>query len=307
MRHMQKVRISKPLGHDCCTKSNPRRKLRCSGTLPCSLCVRSTEKCEYNAGYRRGRIPHIPVIDQDAIIGLHSPTTTPGRAALDKNVDQVLGKVRKMQAESSPPEHTSVQLDMQLIRGHETELSTGLTESVSPDVRFSLPQSHHLQASTDTPALPMTSDSPRATTSSRNSPEPDETDLEGHYVGASSGVSFLLRVQKRLHENFRISATETIFNFGDAPLPTCDPHFLVLPPIREAKVLVDRYFDFSFPTHRFLHQRTVEAWLQDFYSGVNETSNFVDRAVKAVILMVLAQGKQYLAENDGLVGESVKR
>jgi hypothetical protein len=82
---------------------------------------------------------------------------------------------------------------------------------------------------------------------------------------------------------------------------------LVLPPIREAKVLVDRYFDFSFPTHRFLHQGTVDAWLQDFYSGVNETSNSVDRAVKAVILMVLAQGKQYLAENDGLVGESVKR
>lgn len=289
------------------TESKARKKLRCSGTLPCSLCFRSTEKCEYNAGYRRGRIPHIPVIEQDAIIGLHSPNTTPGRAALQKNVDQVPEKMKKMQAESSPPEQTSVQLDMQSIRGHETELSTGLTESVSPVVSSYLPQPHYLQASTDHPALPRKADSPRATTSSRNSPEPDETDLEGHYVGASSGVSFLLRVQKRLHENFRISATETIFNFGDAPLPTCDPHFLVLPSIREAKVLVDRYFDFSFPTHRFLHQRTVEAWLQDFYSGVNETSNFVDRAVKAVILMVLAQGKQYLAENDGLVGDSVKR
>lgn len=238
---------------------------------------------------------------------MHSPTTTPGRAALDKNADQVPGKIKKMQTKLSVPEQTSVQLDMQVIRGHETELSTGLTESVSPDVNPDLQQSHYLQASTDTPAFPRKADSPRAVTSSRNSPEPDETDLEGHYVGASSGVSFLLRVQKRLHENFRISATETIFNFGDAPLPPYDPHFLVLPPISEAKVLVDRYFDFSFPTHRFLHQRTVEGWLQDFYSGVNETRNFVDRAVKAVILMVLAQGKQYMAENDRLVGESVKR
>jgi hypothetical protein len=238
---------------------------------------------------------------------LHSPTITPGRVVPDKFVDQVSGKTKKMQAESSPPEQTAVQHDMQLISERETELSTGLTESVSPNVSSYLQQSHYLQASTDTPVPGRKVESPRAVTSSRNSPEPDETDLEGHYVGASSGVSFLLRVQKRLHENFRLSATETIFNFGDAPLPTCDPHFLVLPPIHEAKVLVDRYFDFSFPTHRFLHQRTVEAWLQDFYSGVNETSNFVDRAVKAVILMVLAQGKQYLAENDGLVGESVKR
>lgn len=307
MRHMQKVLSETRTNSIISTKFKPRKKLRCSGTLPCSLCVRSTEKCEYNAGYRRGKIPQIPVIDQDAIIGLHSPTTTSGRAALDINVDQVPGKLKKMQAESSPPEQTIVQLGMQLIRGHETELSAGLTESVSPDGSSYLQQPHYLQASTDTPAPLRKIDSPRAATSSRNSPEPDETDLEGHYVGASSGVSFLLRVQKRLHENFRISATETIFNFGDAPLPTCDPHFLVLPPIREAKVLVDRYFDFSFPTHRFLHQGTVDAWLQDFYSGVNETSNSVDRAVKAVILMVLAQGKQYLAENDGLVGESVKR
>lgn len=93
--------------------------------------MRSIEKCEYNAGYRRGRIPHIPVIEQDAIIDLHSPTMTPDRAALDKNADQVPGKIKKMQAELSLPEQTSVQLDMQLIRGHETELATGLTESVS--------------------------------------------------------------------------------------------------------------------------------------------------------------------------------
>lgn len=210
-----------------------------------------------------------------------------------------------MRSGSSPPDQARAQLSTQLIPGQDTELSAELVSSTGPVVSSYLQQSHYSQASTSSPTLLKKAGSP--VTSSRNSPEPDETDMEGHYLGASSGVSFLLRVQKRLHENFRISATETIFNFGDAPLPTCDSHFLVLPPIREAKVLVDRYFDFSFPTHRFLHQKTVETWLQDFYSGVNEMSNVVDRAVKAVILMVLAQGKQYLSENDGLVAESVKR
>ncbi|KAJ5364172.1 uncharacterized protein N7496_009885 [Penicillium cataractarum] len=210
-----------------------------------------------------------------------------------------------MQPGSSPPDQARTQLSMQLIPGQDTELSAELMSSTSPVMSAYLQQPHYPHVSTGSPTLLKKADSP--VTSSRNSPEPDETDLEGHYLGASSGVSFLLRVQKRLHDNFRISATETIFNFGDAPLPTCDSHFLVLPPIREAKVLVDRYFDFSFPTHRFLHQKTVETWLQDFYSGLNETSNIVDRAVKAVILMVLAQGKQYLSEDDGLVAESVKR
>ena len=211
--------------------------------------------------------------------------------------------MKKLQQETDPSDKS--RFDIQLIPGGHTGLSTGIAGSTSPDMSSYSQQSHYMQSSAGTLVLPRKDDS--QVTSSRNSPEPDETDLEGHYLGASSGVSFLLRVQKRLHENFKISATETIFNFGDAPLPTYDSQFLVLPPIREAKLLVDRYFDFSFPTHRFLHQRTVESWLQDFYSGVNETSNIVERAVKAVILMVLAQGKQYLFDNDGQVGDSVKR
>lgn len=236
-------------------------------------------------------------------MGLQSPNTTPGRAITEKFIDPDLERIQKSQPGSDSSDRA--RFDTRQISGGDNEGPSGLTENASLVVNSYLQQSHWLQPSNVSPALLKTAESP--VTSSRNSPEPDETDLEGHYVGASSGVSFLLRVQKRLHENFKISATETIFNFGDAPLTTCDSHFLVLPPIREAKVLVHRYFDFSFPTHRFLHQGTMESWLQDFYSGVNETSNIVDRAVKAVVLMVLAQGKQYLSENDRLVGESVKR
>jgi hypothetical protein len=137
--------------------------------------------------------------------------------------------------------------------------------------------------------------------------EADEIDLEGHYVGPSSGVAFLLRVQKRLHENLRFSPSELIFNFGDAPFPNCDPQFLVLPPIDEALVLVNRYFEFSFPTHRFLHQATVEQWVHLFYSGIQGVNDNVSRAIKALILMVIAQGTQNSSGMETTAGQSVNR
>lgn len=144
-------------------------------------------------------------------------------------------------------------------------------------------------------------------TPSQINQEADEVDLEGHYVGPSSGVAFLLRVQKRLHENLRFSPSELIFNFGDAPFPNCDPQFLVLPPIDEALVLVNRYFEFSFPTHRFLHQATVEQWVHSFYSGIQGVNENVSRAVKALILMVIAQGKQNSSGMEMTAGQSVNR
>ncbi|KAJ5748267.1 uncharacterized protein N7511_009963 [Penicillium nucicola] len=143
--------------------------------------------------------------------------------------------------------------------------------------------------------------------SSRNSPDANQTDLEGHYVGPSSGVSFLLRVQKRIHENVAVFSNGPIFNFGDAPLPKQDSQFLVLPPKDEAQILVNRYFDFAFPTHRFLHQATIETWLDTFYSDVHGSDDSLSQAVKALLLMVMVQGKQYLPNQGPVVGQSVKR
>ena len=137
--------------------------------------------------------------------------------------------------------------------------------------------------------------------------EVEETDLEGHYVGPSSGVSFLLRVQKRLSENLKMASSELIFNFGDAPLPNYDPHFLVLPPLDEAVILVNRYFEFSFPTHRFLHQATVEQWVHTFYWDVQGVNKTINRAMKAVVLMVMAQGKQHTSGMEATAGQSVNR
>lgn len=143
--------------------------------------------------------------------------------------------------------------------------------------------------------------------SSRNSPEPHQTDMEGHYVGPSSGVSFLIRVQKRLHQNIAFSPNTTIFSFGDAPLPKYDASFLVLPTKEEAKALVNRYFDFGFPTHRFLHQQQTEGWLENLYGGLQDPQGVGPgaREVRAVLLMVFLQAKQYLPKTESALGASV--
>ncbi|KAF2640332.1 hypothetical protein P280DRAFT_401545 [Massarina eburnea CBS 473.64] len=129
---------------------------------------------------------------------------------------------------------------------------------------------------------------------SRTSPEPPQTDLQGHYVGPASGVSFLLRIQKRLHQNSSHSHDSSIFTFGDAPLPEFDPTFFVLPPKADAQKLVGRYFDFAAPTHRFLHRPSVEQMLDEFYETQGNMRNKEDAPSKtALLLIVLAQAKAY--------------
>ena len=59
--------------------------------------------------------------------------------------------------------------------------------------------------------------------------------------------------------------------------------------------MVRRYFDFASATHRFLHQQTVEAWLQDLYDapgGGGKTHRDV-KSRTAVIFMIFAQVMAY--------------
>ncbi|KAL4900889.1 hypothetical protein BDW74DRAFT_170466 [Aspergillus multicolor] len=135
--------------------------------------------------------------------------------------------------------------------------------------------------------------------SSRNSPEPSSTDQQGHYIGPASGVSFLLRVQKRLHD--AISFTQpggSIFTFGDAPLhlPDFNPSFCMMLPKSDAQKLIDRYFDFAMPTYRFLHRPTIQEWFGEFYEtlGVmrDGDQNAGNACAKvALLFMILALGR----------------
>ncbi|CAG8295090.1 unnamed protein product [Penicillium salamii] len=298
---MQAVTFISP-GHFCHTDGEPSKKLRCSGTLPCSLCLRSGADCEYNAEYTRGKKTDIPLLDQREFVSPKSPSAARGQSlpnvnirALDSGQPLLERSVFSTDERSLPASASPIQIQVRNTdhKGASFSLDLDSTQELS---NSRLPNPH----------LAALQGEEHGVISSRTSPERDQTDLEGHYVGPSSGVSFLLRVQKRIHENVTVFSNGPIFNFGDAPLPRHDPHFLVLPPKDEAKVLVRRYFDFAFPTHRFLHQSTVEGWLESFYSDVHGPENTMSQAIKALLLMVMAQGKQYLAEQDSIVAQSVK-
>jgi hypothetical protein len=145
------------------------------------------------------------------------------------------------------------------------------------------------------------SNSAYAGASSQSSPEPPQTDLQGHYIGPASGVSFLLRVQKRLHQAISFSNASTIFTFGDAPInnPEFDPTFCMMLPREDAQRLVDRYFDFAMPTYRFLHRPSVQKWFEEFYDTLGVMRDPHNAPAKiALIFMVFAQARQYMPDND---------
>lgn len=338
-----------------------RRKVRCTGVRPCEHCIEAAMACTYDLSYARGRLPSIPLVltvqsDQSpststspipaASYGvLASPVPTERSAVHRDNAaaDGVHPTGQQQQQQEEP--HNGTQHDRQGQQGQQlspqqqaqqtqpsqshqqpTEGLSFLSAAAAEMDRrpgdaapFSLAISETIPL--NIPPLPPTADAPAA--SSRVSPEPLQTDLQGHYVGPASGVSFLLRVQKRLHDNvsFLQQSSSSIFTFGDAPLqPTAQAHdefdaaggsdtpllFLTQP---EANSLLARYFDFAVPTHRFLHRPTIEAWLATFYAtrGRMSTSNGSNggggngresredgRAQAAVLFMVFAQARDYL-------------
>jgi hypothetical protein len=108
-------------------------------------------------------------------------------------------------------------------------------------------------------------------------------------------VSFLLRIQKRLHQNSSLSHDSSIFTFGDAPLPEFDPSFFVLPPKPDAQRLVERYFDYAAPTHRFLHRPTIEGLVEEFYETQGDMRSKEDAPAKtSLLLIVFAQAQAYM-------------
>ncbi|KAL6407205.1 finger protein [Ilyonectria robusta] len=130
--------------------------------------------------------------------------------------------------------------------------------------------------------------------SMRNSPEPSQTDEQGHYVGPASGVSFLLRVQRKLQIQSPGYLNSSVFNFGDRPLPGHDISFAILPPKPLAESMVRRYFDFAAATHRFLHRPSIEAWLEELYE-TNGAMLYQEsaRSRTALLFMVFAQSNNY--------------
>lgn len=130
---------------------------------------------------------------------------------------------------------------------------------------------------------------------------PDQTDQQGNYIGPASGVSFLLRIQKRLHKAISSSQANSIFAFGDAPMhrPEFDPSFCMMLPKEDAQRLVDRYFDFAMPTYRFLHKPTLQKWFNEFYDTLGAMHDQHNASARiALLFMVFAHARVYMPEDD---------
>ncbi|KAL1970076.1 hypothetical protein VTN77DRAFT_6481 [Rasamsonia byssochlamydoides] len=135
-----------------------------------------------------------------------------------------------------------------------------------------------------------------------SSPEPEATDLEGNYLGPSSGISFLTRVWRRLKQDDismtpRIPGDETSKNtpvlmFGDRPFATEDDwRGLEMPPLERALKLVEIYFDFAIVTYRFLHRGIVDSLIRGIYEKKISPSNPPPghwAAKAAIVFMVFA-------------------
>lgn len=184
--------------------------------------------CDFTALYTRGRLP----------IVLPDESNLP-RGSLDRGTNN----------DSNSPAQSTAAFGLEQAPDH--YLDTNMQTNNPPGPPLATPQLPVIteRGQLHLPAIDRAGTDSRAQ-SSRNSPDPSQTDLQGHYVGPSSGVSFLLRVQKKLHEKLSFSQNSSIFTFGDAPLPEFDPSYFVLPPKADADILVARYFDFAMVTHR---------------------------------------------------------
>lgn len=243
-----------------------RKKVRCTGRCPCALCLRSGLPCEFTASYTRGRLPSV-IVDESAIaMGPHA------QARREISV-----------SEASP-------------KG-EPAAPTAQYPRIYPSPSSPIEPSAYTHVANGNPtALTMSAEyGPRPSTRDSPVPQGGQRDQQGHYVGSSSAVAFLIRIQRRLHQSSSLSHDSTIFTFGDAPLPEFDQSLFFLPPKSDAQRLVERYFDFAAPTHRFLHRPSIEKLLDEFYDTLGEIRGKEDGKAKAALLMVVfAQAQAYM-------------
>ncbi|KAL7898522.1 fungal-specific transcription factor domain-containing protein [Trichoderma sp. SZMC 28014] len=262
LRDSKRMRVTRAC--DRCKK----RKIRCTGLQPCRLCIEANTNCTYDAAYTRGR--------HGAVVPRRSSRASPP---------------------SLPSQHSS-QHERQTSDSTRWHAANQQSPVASSRLNDEPPETYPaLGDPTQSGIEPL----------SRASPEPVQTDLEGHYVGPSSGVSFLLRIQKRLDQFVSFPQGSSIFTFGDVPLPYLDslqneapyfdPTLYMMLSRSETTRLVQRYFDFAVPVDRFLHQQTVEMWLEELYETKGKMHNREDASIrKAVLFMVFALAQAHMSQ-----------
>ncbi|KAH7123220.1 finger protein [Dactylonectria estremocensis] len=250
------------------------RKSRCSGTWPCVFCSHLKLDCQFTAVHRRGQL--LPAIDNDSenVPQNSLPVNRTSERGISSNTSGSRDSFVNVTSSRLTP---TIDTELVLTSPTPTVVETRTDESPS----------RHARRKVQTRGQP-------APHSMRNSPEPSQTDQQGHYVGPASGVSFLLRIQRKLQVQSPGYLNSSVFNFGDRPLPGHDSSFAILPPKPLAESMVKRYFDFAATTHRFLHRPSIEAWLEELYE-TNGAMLYQEsaRSRTALLFMVFAHSNNY--------------
>jgi hypothetical protein len=147
-------------------------------------------------------------------------------------------------------------------------------------------------------------------------PEADQTRFASGYIGPTSGIAFLHRAQRRFQQDLfgpmsnsfdgQGSLQTPVRAFGDGWFPDYSISELVFPTRSQANHLLDRYFDFSMPTYRFLHRATVEGWLQNLCEeneSTGQQGQNLSSAKTAIVLLILATAKLYGEDDTGILND----
>ncbi|KAJ6024378.1 hypothetical protein N7540_005175 [Penicillium herquei] len=127
------------------------------------------------------------------------------------------------------------------------------------------------------------------------------TDHEGRYVGPASGLSFLARVQKRLHNTHPTSSS---FTFGDAPMAEYDPVPSIMISPEESSRLVKTFFEFTIPIDRIIHRQTINEWLEHFQQTLGAMRDVENApAQRAMLWMVFAMAQEHKSEAEAETAE----
>ncbi|KAI5847048.1 finger protein [Morchella snyderi] len=286
---------------DACKK----KKIRCSGTQPCVRCVEWSIECLYNAEYNRGK----PRSRGDtlgrkegSVVGLDSSNSSSSTGTIDgprsiggssmdsSSIAAIISAARVKTHHHHGPILQMADTMMPSSSSAEDTTATASNSITNPHLQISTPAANHGRTSASTPHLHPSSLRPESY-SPRNSPDPFHTDRQDQYVGSSSGVSFLLRVQKRLHLINSPASNSAIFPSSEGLPSSYDVASFILPPKKDAVELLEVYFSYAMPTYRFLHRPTVEGWLDEFYENFEEGS--CERDKTAILLLIWAQAKKY--------------
>ncbi|KAK9354802.1 fungal-specific transcription factor domain-containing protein [Lipomyces doorenjongii] len=277
--HVERQRVSRAC--DYCK----RKKTRCSGKLPCISCVQLALSCEFTAEYNRGRPPS-PEWSGLEVPVARCPSAASSTATPSTYNSSVIPIGREANASASPLE--SPDDGREYIQPTEEDYTKSSSkenyyeEEGYEDKQDDLEYLRNLRKK-------LIADQPEG-----NSPEPPHMDSQGQYVGSSSGISFLLRVQKRLQDINITTPSSSILTFGDPILPDSHSSCFILPPKAEAKAMIDFYFSYAMPTYRFLHQPTVNVWFEEFYESFESTDlKEGTRERNAIIITLFAQARKY--------------